>query len=74
MPPAHPPAHPTALPLPQRGAHVKVVRGPSAGETGMVVRVDGPVCHIFTDVTQKELRAFARDLAEAVAVASSADS
>ena len=40
----------------------------------MVVRVEGPVCYIFTDATQQELRVFTRDLTLAVATSSSLDS
>jgi transcription elongation factor SPT5 len=56
------------------GEHVKVAHGQHAGETGMVLRVDGGVCHVLTDATRQEIRAFGRDLEEAVAVASSLDS
>lgn len=59
---------------PQSGEHVKVVHGQYEGETGMVVRVEGPVCYIFTDATQQEIRVFARDLTLAVASASAVDS
>ena len=82
-----PPAccHPSASILPlichcllrcclQSGEHVKVVHGQHEGETGMVVRVEGPVCYIFTDATQAEIRVFVRDLTLAVATASSIDS
>ena len=71
---------PTALALspprcpPQCGEHVKVVHGQHEGETGLVVRVEGAICYVFTDATREELRVFSRDLALAVAVASSADS
>lgn len=56
------------------GAHVKIIHGQFIGQTGMVVRVEGPVCVVFTDGTRQEVRVFSRDLAEAVAVASSIDS
>lgn len=58
----------------QSGEHVKVVHGQHEGETGMVVRVEGPVCYLFTDATQQEVRVFARDLTLAVASASAVDS
>ena len=51
-----------------------MVHGQHEGETGMVVRVEGPVCYIFTDATQAEIRVFVRDLTLAVATASSIDS
>ncbi|GAB4821977.1 hypothetical protein N2152v2_009023 [Parachlorella kessleri] len=57
----------------ESGNHVKVVHGQHTGETGMVVRVEGPVCYVFTDTTQQEIRVFGRDLTEAAAMASSAD-
>ncbi len=50
-----------------------MVHGQHSGETGMVVRVEGPVCYVFTDTTQQEIRVFTRDLTEAAAMASSAD-
>ena len=50
------------------------MHGQHDGETGMVVRVEGPVCTIFTDATQQEIRVFARDLTHAVATASATDS
>ncbi len=53
---------------------MKVVHGQHEGETGMVVRVEGPVCYLFTDATQQEIRVFARDLTLAVASASAVDS
>ncbi|KAL4420140.1 hypothetical protein ABPG77_010356 [Micractinium sp. CCAP 211/92] len=58
----------------ESGEHVKVVHGQHEGETGMVVRVEGPVCYLFTDATQQEIRVFARDLTLAVASASAVDS
>jgi transcription elongation factor len=58
----------------QSGEHVKVVHGQQEGETGMVVRVEGSVCYIFTDTTQQELRVFTRDLTLAVATSSAVDS
>lgn len=62
-----------SLPALQSGNHVKVVHGQHTNETGMVVRVEGPVCYIFTDATQQEIRVFTRDLTEAAAMASAAD-
>lgn len=56
------------------GDHVKVVHGSHAGQTGMVVRVEGPVCYIFTDATKQEIKVFSKDLADAVAVATTLDS
>ena len=61
-------------PASQNGEHVKVVHGEHSGETGLVLRVEGPVCVVFTDASQKEVRVFSRDLVAAVAVASSLDS
>lgn len=58
----------------ESGEHVKVVHGQHEGETGMVVRVEGPVCYVFTDGTQQELKVFARDLTLAVATSSAVDS
>jgi transcription elongation factor SPT5 len=51
-----------------------VIHGQHEGETGMVVRVEGPVAHIFTDTKQQELRVFTRDLTLALATASATDS
>ena len=58
----------------QSGEHVKVVTGQHEGQTGMVVRVEGPVAYVFTDATQQEVATFVRDLTLALAVASSTDS
>jgi transcription elongation factor SPT5 len=55
------------------GDHVRVVSGQHVGQTGMVVSVEGPICHVFTDATRQEVKIFARDLKEAVEVASSLD-
>ncbi len=75
------PPHPSSPPLfppcnfsLQSGQHVKVVHGKHEGETGMVVRLDGPVAFLFTDAGQRELRVFTRDLTLAVASTSAADS
>ena len=53
----------------EAGDHVKVTGGAHEGATGMVVRVDGPVCHVFSDAAREEVRVFARDLAESAEVA-----
>lgn len=58
----------------ESGDHVKVVNGSHSGETGMVVRVEGPVCYIFTDATKEEIKAFSRDLTETAAAATTIDS
>jgi transcription elongation factor SPT5 len=51
-----------------------VVHGQYVGETGMVVRVEGPVAYLFTDGGKRELRVFTRDLTLAVAASSAVDS
>ena len=53
---------------------MRVVAGKHAGESGMVVRVEGPVVTLFTDASRQEIRVFGRDLGEAITVASSVDS
>eukprot|EP00887_Chlorella_sp_A99_P006595 scaffold3.g6595.t1 len=58
----------------ESGDHVKVVHGQHVGETGMVVRVDGAVCTLFTDGTKAEVRVFGRDLVPAVTASSTIDS
>lgn len=58
----------------QSGSHVKIMHGQYQGQTGMVIRVEGPACIVFTDTTRQEAKVFSRDLVEAVAVASSIDS
>ena len=51
------------------GDHVRAVSGPRAGESGLVVRVDGGVVALLSDATRAEVRALARDLAESRAAA-----
>lgn len=58
----------------QSGSHVKIMHGQYQGQTGMVIRVEGPACIVFTDTTRQEAKVFSRDLVQAVAVASSIDS
>jgi transcription elongation factor SPT5 len=51
------------------GDHVRAVSGPRAGESGLVVRVDGGVVALLSDATRAEVQVLARDLAEAKAAA-----
>ena len=48
----------------QPGDHVKVNSGQHEGQTGMVVRIEDPVCILVSDSTHEELQVFARDLTE----------
>ncbi len=57
----------------QNGAHVKVTTGQHSGATGMIVRVDGEVCYVYTDTTNQEIMVFARDITEAAAMQSAQD-
>ena len=52
---------------------MKVTGGESTGETGMVVRVEGPVCMVFLDSTNAEIRVFKRDLSESADVTGGLD-
>ena len=54
----------------QAGDHVKVTSGESAGETGMVVRVEEAVAVVFLDSTKTEIRVFKRDLSESTEIIS----
>ncbi len=54
----------------QAGDHVKVAGGESAGETGMVVRVEDAVAVVFLDSTKTEIRVFKRDLSESAEITS----
>ena len=46
------------------GDHVKVSSGQREGQTGMVVRVEDPICILVSDSTWEELQVFTRDLTE----------
>ena len=48
----------------QPGDHVKVNSGQHEGQTGMVVRIEDPICILVSDSTHEELQVFARDLTE----------
>ena len=61
------------MPTFQAGDHVKVTGGESTGETGMVVRVEGPVSVVFLDSTNAEIRVFKRDLSESADVTGGLD-
>ena len=49
---------------------MKVAGGESAGETGMVVRVEDAVAVVFLDSTKTEIRVFKRDLSESAEITS----
>ena len=49
---------------------MKVTSGESAGETGMVVRVEEAVAVVFLDSTKTEIRVFKRDLSESTEIIS----
>ena len=57
----------------QAGDHVKVNSGQHEGQTGMVVRVEDPVCVLVSDATHEELQVFARDLTESSEAATGLD-
>lgn len=50
------------------GDHVKVLAGSHAGETGSVRRVDGNNVHVISDMLNKEIVVFAKDLQVSVEV------
>jgi len=50
------------------GDHVKVMQGVNANDTGMVLDVDNNVVTFFSDLSQKEVKAFAKDLREAATI------
>lgn len=56
-----------------QGDHVKVVGGRKAGVTGTVVRVEGEVIYLLTDITNDEIRVFSADLQETNEVSSGLD-
>ncbi|KAK4055816.1 transcription elongation factor spt5 [Microbotryomycetes sp. JL221] len=51
-----------------QGDHVKVLTGSNAGETGLVVRVQGDIVTFLSDITQQQIEAFAKDVREAAEV------
>ena len=57
----------------QAGDHVKVNSGQHEGQTGMVVRVEDPICVLVSDSTHEELQVFARDLTESSEAATGLD-
>ena len=57
----------------QAGDHVKVDSGQHEGQTGMVVRVEDPICVLVSDSTHEELQVFARDLTESSEAATGLD-
>jgi transcription elongation factor SPT5 len=50
------------------GDHVKVMQGVNVNDTGMVLSVDQNVVTFFSDLSQKEVKAFSRDLREAATI------
>lgn len=52
---------------------VQCINGKHSGNTGMVVKSENGVCVVFSDMTQKEFRAFARDLTESQEIATGQD-
>lgn len=52
---------------------MKVNSGQHEGQTGMVVRVEDPVCVLVSDATHEELQVFARDLTESSEAATGLD-
>lgn len=54
--------------------HVKVTDGHFTGETGLVVKIDGDVIHVVSDLTLKEIKVKASDLQLASDVSSGMDS
>lgn len=57
----------------QAGDHVKVSGGQHSGETGLIVRVEGHICIVFSDATREELKVFARDLTESSDISAGLD-
>ena len=52
---------------------MKVNSGQHEGQTGMVVRVEDPICVLVSDSTHEELQVFARDLTESSEAATGLD-
>lgn len=50
------------------GDHVKVMQGVNMNDTGMVLDVDDNIVTFFSDLSQKEVKAFSRDLREAATI------
>lgn len=44
------------------GDHVKILSGPKEGVTGMVVKVDGTLVFVWSDVLQEEIQVLSHDL------------
>ncbi|KAL6063390.1 Transcription elongation factor SPT5 [Balamuthia mandrillaris] len=51
------------------GDHVKVIGGRFEGETGLILRVDGNIVTLFSDLTKKEIQVLSQDIQEAAEVA-----
>lgn len=54
-------------------AYSQCINGKHTGNTGMVVKSENGICVVFSDMTQKEFRVFARDLSESQEVATGED-
>eukprot|EP01090_Pellita_catalonica_P006455 TRINITY_DN1667_c0_g2_i1.p1 TRINITY_DN1667_c0_g2~~TRINITY_DN1667_c0_g2_i1.p1 ORF type:complete len:622 (+),score=97.82 TRINITY_DN1667_c0_g2_i1:1344-3209(+) len=52
------------------GAHVKVISGRYKGETGLIIRLEGNIAILFSDLNMKELQVLTADIQECAEVAS----
>ena len=50
------------------GDHVKVMQGVNLNDTGMVLDVDNNIVTFFSDLSQREVKAFSKDLREAATI------
>jgi transcription elongation factor SPT5 len=50
------------------GDHVKVMQGVNVNDTGMVLDIDENIVTFFSDLSQKEVKAFSKDLREAATI------
>ena len=61
------PRHHTCLPWLQTGDRVTVTNGAHKGQQGIVVKVEGKMCHVYNNATQTEMQVFSRDCTDAAA-------
>ena len=57
----------------ETGDHVKVVNGRQAGVTGTVVKVEGEIIQLLTDISHEEIRVFSSDVQDSNEISSGLD-
>ena len=57
----------------ETGDHVKVVNGRRAGVTGTVIKVEGEIIQILTDISHEEIRVFSSDVQDSNEISSGLD-